>query len=75
MTMKRGRPGSPEVRKGGSVGPDYPESNFVNPVNMGIDREYTEGDGKKTLVSPSANTITGCGQPMRDRYNELWEGK
>ena len=74
MAMKRGRPGSPSVAHASYVGPSTGE-NFTNPVNMGIDREYEEGYDKKTLCSPSANTITGAGLPLHDNYNSLFEGK
>lgn len=75
MSMKRSRPGSPTVRKGAAVGPDYPEENFRNPYNAGIDRQYDEGDEKKSLVSPTAITIEGAGLPMHDKYNDYWEGR
>lgn len=69
--MKRGRP---EAARGANVGPSTGE-NFSNPFNMGIDREYNEGYDRKTLCSPTAETIEGSGLPIRNGYNELWEGK
>ncbi len=75
MSVKRGRPGSPSVRKGKAVGPDYPETNFTNPWNAGIDSEYNAGDEGKTLSSPTANTIEGGGVPLHGNYDEYWKGK
>jgi len=72
MAMKRGRPGSPKVRGGKNVGPDYPETNFSNPFNMGIDEESGSDEGK-TLYSPTS-TPEGIG-PLREDYDELWRGK
>lgn len=74
MSMKRGRPGSPGVRKGSAVGPDYAEERFRNPfVGPGLDEQYGT-EGEKTLVSPS-DTVSGNGIGVRHEYDELWEGK
>lgn len=75
MSVKRGRPGSSGVRHGRDVGPDYPETNFRNPWNAGIDAEYNPGDEGKCLSSPTANTIEGGGVPLHGDYDKYWEGK
>lgn len=72
MAFKRGRPGNPAVRGGKAVGPDYPEENFRNPFNMGIDGEYGS-TGEKTLCSPVSSTLEGAGLPLHDNYNALFE--
>lgn len=74
MSMKRGRPGSPPIRKGRAVGPDYPEENYENPFNMGIEGSYGS-ETSKTLSSMNRETLTGAGLPLHDNYNELFEGK
>ncbi len=74
MSMKRGRPGNPEVRSGKSVGPDYPEERFRNPFNgPGIDSTYGSEDSK-TLLSPTA-TVEGPGIPLNHSYDDNWDGK
>lgn len=76
MAMKRGRPGSSQVRTGKRVGPDYPAEDFRNPFNAGEERMYDAGDGKRTLVSPTENTVTGADQPLhKGKYDRYWEGK
>lgn len=74
MSIKRSRPGNPTVRKGGAVGPDYPEAHYVNPFNMGIESDYGN-EHDKTLYSPNGEMITGAGLPLHDNYAELFEGK
>ncbi len=74
MSVQRSRPGNPGVRSGKSVGPDYPENHWDNPINMGIDSHYGSED-HKTIHSPTANTFEGGGIPLHDNYNELWKGK
>jgi len=71
--MKRGRPGSPKVRTGTAVGPDYPADLYRNPFAGGEDYE-TGDDDTKTLYSPS-NTPDGVGVPLHKNYDEYWEGK
>lgn len=70
--MKRGRPGSPSVRKGKAVGPDYPEEYFRNPPNAGIDEEYGSTE-TKTLDSP---TSTPAGMDIEKNpdssYDDYW---
>lgn len=75
MAMQRGRPGSPGVRKSRNVGPDYPEENFENPTNAGVDSLYHPDETGKTLNSLSANTIEGAQLPENGKYDDLWEGK
>lgn len=75
-TERRGSKGGGAIRKGERVGPDYPESHYENPLNVGIDRWYEEGADRKTLESPTANTIDHVGLPLRKgSYDKLWEGK
>lgn len=56
MANTRSRPGrGGEVRKSPYVGPDYPEANYWNPWNVGIDEPYGEskGRGDDTFTSPN----------------------
>jgi hypothetical protein len=72
--MKRGYKGGDEVRKGAAVGPDYAESHYSNPWNVGIDKTYGNGDDK-TLLSPTA-TVEGMGVlELHDKesYDSNWE--
>jgi len=74
MSVKRSRPGTHPVRTGKAVGPDYPEANFRNPFNAGVDSEYGNTEDK-TLEGPT-DTPGGMGiGPIRHDYNELFEGK
>lgn len=77
MSVKRSRPGSTTaVRTGKDVGPDYPETNWRNPVNAGVEHTYEEFQEHKTLDSPNENTVTGAGLPLhKKKYAEYWEGK
>lgn len=68
--------GGGAVRKSERVGPDYPETHFENPLNDGIDHWYAEGEDKRTLESPSKNTIAHVELPLiKGRYDKLWEGR
>uniref|UniRef100_E6QP87 Uncharacterized protein n=1 Tax=mine drainage metagenome TaxID=410659 RepID=E6QP87_9ZZZZ len=72
MAMTRGRPGSPEVRKGKNVGPNAPEETLRAP--WGSDTDVGDGDDK-TLRSPNGSTVEGAGLPLNNDYNSIWEGK
>jgi hypothetical protein len=75
MSMTRGRPGSPGVRHGKTVGPDYPEANYINPWNKGIDEDYGS-ETEKSLDSMNSTTLGFGGAPLHEgQYNKLWEGK
>lgn len=75
--MKRGNPGGSAVRKGPSVGPDYPNEKFHNPWNgSDIDKEFGS-ETEKTLCGPTDTPgAMGIG-PLHPgkNYDELWEGK
>lgn len=73
MAMSRSRPGSPNVRKSGAVGPDYPDENYTNPWNMGIDEERDDPK-PKGLRSPTLTT-TGPGIPLKGNYDKYWGDK
>lgn len=76
MSMKRGRAGSPAVRKSAKVGPSYSETKFDAPWNQGIDGgEFGSGEDK-AICSVAPSTYEGGGAPMnRGKYDPLWEGK
>lgn len=64
------------IRESERVGAHYPESHYENPLNVGIDKWYNEGDDKRTLESPSENTIGHVGLPLhKGSYEKYWEGK
>lgn len=73
MSAKRSRPGSPAVRTGSTVGPDYPNENFTNPWNVGIS-SYSGDETSKTLHSPTS-TPEGVGIELHHTYDKNWEGK
>lgn len=75
MAMTRGRPGSPGVRKGKTVGPDYPEANYINPWNKGIDENYGSED-EKTIDSMNSTTFEFGGAPLhKGAYDKYWDEK
>jgi len=75
MSVKRSRPGHHEVRKGRAVGPDYPEENFANPWNMGIDHEYGDTTSK-TLEGPTSTPAGPAdGHDALGEYDKLWDGR
>jgi hypothetical protein len=75
MTVKRSRPGHSEVRKSNEVGPDYPEENFRNPYNAGVDRQRGS-ETSKTLLSPTDTTAGPSGDDsLNHDYDSYWEGK
>ena len=64
------------IRESERVGSHYPESHYENPFNDGIDKWYAEGDDKRTLESPSANTIGHVGLKMdKGRDDKDCDGK
>jgi hypothetical protein len=64
------------IRESERVGAHYPESHYENPFNDGIDKWYAEGEDKRTLESPSENTIGHVGLPLRKgTYDKYYEGK
>lgn len=72
----KAQPGMTAARKSERVGSSYPEERYNNPLNAGIDHWYDDGDGKKSLVSPSRNTVDHAGVPLiKGRYEKLFEGK
>lgn len=72
----KGKVGATDARKSERVGQSYPDSHYNNPLNDGIDRWYDEGDGRKTLVSPTRNTVDHVGLPLhKGTYEKLYEGK
>ena len=72
MAVKHGISHS-EGSKGKTVGAGYPERDFRNPFDGGLDHESGSED-QKTLDSPSA-TPTGVGIEMHHDYDSYWEGK
>jgi hypothetical protein len=75
MSMKRGRPGNPKVRKGKAVGPDYAEGRFAAPWNADLDGPFGSHD-EKDIFSESGNTFDEGGAPLeKGNYDKLWEGK
>jgi hypothetical protein len=70
MSVKRGVPS--RERGGKTVGPDYPERNYRNPFDAGLDHESGSED-QKTLGSPSS-TPTGVGIEFGRNYDKYWEG-
>lgn len=76
MSMTRGRPGSPKVRKGRAVGPDYPEGKFAVPMNADIDGPFGDARDDKAMQSEAGLQFDGGGAPLeKGRYDEYWEGK
>lgn len=72
----KGHVGATNAKKSERVGSSYPDSHYNNPLNDGIDAWYDEGDGRKSLVSPTRNTIDHGGLPLRKGgYEKLWDGK
>lgn len=55
-----------------ATGKDYPETNYKNPWNAGIDETYGSADDK-TILSPTATVEGPRGVPVRNDYDELWE--
>lgn len=77
MSMKRGRPGSPAVRHGKLLGPDYPQEHFTRPWDgEGSDSSYGMAENDKAIASHNGTLFEHAGIPISEnRYDELWEGK
>lgn len=65
--------------KTAAVGASYPDTNFINPWNNGLDGQYGNEDGHandtRTLYSPT-RTIDGMGVLSlngEDSYDSNWE--
>jgi hypothetical protein len=74
MANQRSRPGNSEVRKGAFVGPEYAESHYVNPWNMGID-EVAGATEDKTLLSPTSTPVGMHALELNGKsdYDSNWE--
>jgi hypothetical protein len=70
MSAPRSRPGNASVRKGPTVGPDYPESHYDNPWNRGID-SYSGSTDSYSLDSPTS-TPDAMGIKRDGDYDRHW---
>lgn len=74
MAMTRGRPSSPNVRKGAQVGPDYPDALRTNPWDAELSSVFGN-ERDKAICSENSVQFDGADLAVHDNYDRLWEGR